>query len=868
MKNKNYIAFSCNFKDKLLYQKAAFSLVEMLMALLVASLLLTALAPVMTRRMNENVVVQGNMSAAGTKQHVLEIEYGSEDCPEIKTDADGSTYCEGEFEVPSGYNGYFNVTAIGAGGGGGAAPTAGYTEYTTAGNHSFPVPVGINQIEATIVEGGAGGAAGYIEPDIQGYAWTHSGTLNRSYVSTSIVSSNIKNVKVSGDTISAAYKHATAVLAADSIKNAAGSKLFITLAGGGGGGGRGYRGTGGGGAAARVREAVTISKGNNYDVKVGLGGQGHSCNSAGGCGGSASSFGGLIMAGGGGGGGWPINPDRCNATDGENGGSGSVATSSGTCSVLDDNGKHIVLVTCSGGRGANPGGSTALNDNQSCTGTTTINSHPGGNGANSMFGTGGIYDTNNSALRDGKGYGSGGCGGGGVPSAFGNGAPGFVAAEWLNLGNGGAGGGGGSMVPFKKVAVTPTETLSVIVGKGGNGGAAGNITNSITTYKQGLNGEHSYQSYLKRGDTTLISTSGNSSSTNICSCGGCGGLTSGILAAAGWVGGCWAPGYKVENGVMINTNYPGFSTGHGRTAGNTTSTTANTFTVNDKGGDGGTTEIFGKKTCEAGKGSTVFGTAGGNATGYGGCGGGGGYGLANGGSGAPGFARISWNKYWDTATAAYKLTQESAGGGGASGNVLKQSIQVKSNQTIKFRIGKGGSGAYVSNNTLINAAKGGDTVFGDVKAGGGGGGRSVEVNNSNQLINGQGGIVSNICHFGSSSYLNNKKCIKGTAGQNANAIIPGKGADFAGYTLTLITKNGEEKIETKKEIKGTGGSGGTVDTGDNANGKNAEGYASGGGGAALRDVGQVSSSSTGNIANNPNRGGAGSNGKIILEWYE
>ena len=455
-----------------------------------------------------------------------------------------------------------------------------------------------------------------------------------------------------------------------------------------------------------------------------------------------------------------------------------------------------------------------------------------------------------------------------MPSAFGNGAPGFVAAEWLNLGNGGAGGGGGSMVPFKKVAVTPTETLSVIVGKGGNGGAAGNITNSITTYKQGLNGEHSYQSYLKRGNTTLISTSSNSSSANICSCGGCGGLTSGILAAAGWVGGCWAPGYKVENGVMINTNYPGFSTGHGRTAGNTTSTTANTFTVNDKGGDGGTTEIFGKKTCEAGKGSTVFGTAAGNATGYGGCGGGGGYGLANGGSGAPGFARISWNKYWDTATAAYKLTQESAGGGGASGNILKQSIQVKSNQTIKFRIGKGGSGAYVSNNTLINAAKGGDTVFGDVKAGGGGGGRSVEVNNSNQLINGQGGIVSNICHFGSSSYLNNKKCIKGTAGQNANAIIPGKGADFAGYTLTLITKNGEEKIETKKEIKGTGGSGGTVDTGDNANGKNAEGYASGGGGAALRDVGQVSSSSTGNIANNPNRGGAGSNGKIILEWYE
>ena len=36
----------------------AFSLVEMLMALLVASLLLAALAPVMTKRMNENINIK------------------------------------------------------------------------------------------------------------------------------------------------------------------------------------------------------------------------------------------------------------------------------------------------------------------------------------------------------------------------------------------------------------------------------------------------------------------------------------------------------------------------------------------------------------------------------------------------------------------------------------------------------------------------------------------------------------------------------------------------------------------------------------------------------------------------------------------
>ena len=45
-------------------------------------------------------------------------------------------------------------------------------------------------------------------------------------------------------------------------------------------------------------------------------------------------------------------------------------------------------------------------------------------------------------------------------------------------------------------------------------------------------------------------------------------------------------------------------------------------------------------------------------------------------------------------------------------------------------------------------------------------------------------------------------------------------------------------------------------------------YASGGGGSSIRDLGQVSSSSQSNITNNPTKGGNGSNGKIILEWWE
>ena len=55
---KKVVQLRCNNVAKMLMP--AFSLVEMLMALLVASLLLAALAPVMTKRMgNENVNVSG-----------------------------------------------------------------------------------------------------------------------------------------------------------------------------------------------------------------------------------------------------------------------------------------------------------------------------------------------------------------------------------------------------------------------------------------------------------------------------------------------------------------------------------------------------------------------------------------------------------------------------------------------------------------------------------------------------------------------------------------------------------------------------------------------------------------------------------------
>ena len=127
----------------------------------------------------------------------------------------------------------------------------------------------------------------------------------------------------------------------------------------------------------------------------------------------------------------------CNATNGRNGGSGAVVSGAFTCQVAEG-----MTVQCTGGLGANPGGQTGVWTTYTCNGVSST-TFPGGNGGNSIFGTGGIYNTivSNYDVRTGRGYGSGGSGGGGCPECIGHGAPGFVAAEWLNLGNGGSGGG-------------------------------------------------------------------------------------------------------------------------------------------------------------------------------------------------------------------------------------------------------------------------------------------------------------------------------------------------------------------------------------------------------------------------------------------
>jgi len=94
----------------------AFSLVEMLMTLLVASLLMAALAPVITKKMNENINVSGNVNRASNFK-IFQVE----DC-EIK---DNNT-AECSFIVPEGVT-VMDIYLQG-GGGGGAGATAGVNE--------------------------------------------------------------------------------------------------------------------------------------------------------------------------------------------------------------------------------------------------------------------------------------------------------------------------------------------------------------------------------------------------------------------------------------------------------------------------------------------------------------------------------------------------------------------------------------------------------------------------------------------------------------------------------------------------------------------------------------------------------------------
>ncbi len=899
------------------FKKAAFSLVEMLMALLVASLLMAALAPVITKRMNENIGISIEGTIPGKNIKVHNITY--EDCinsggvEKEVLDSNGrvvSKYCEGEFTVPTGFNGTMTVTAVGAGGGGGAAATAGYTEYTTAGSTgTFKVPLMVNQIEATLISGGAGGGAGgqietYQEWKTGGsFWWTAPDILKNKYA------------------------------------------LITACGGGGGGGGNSAFAGGGGGSGGYIGELPNDKRpmlfpANSIEIRIGGGGGG---------GGNDNTIGTNGQLWGGGAGGSGID-DYAFSLQGSGGGTGgrAILDNGGTggyagtgcgghgMSGVREDGTQVQDIEIQGGAGcsgAGYGGNAPMRLSEVLGGQGTgggggggaFGAGGGGGGAGGGSGAGGgaaTYITGYSLLAPGGGGGGGGSGttvsmnqgggggggggngggaggnGGGVPytslngypgfgglggnpgvgtaggqisTIFGNencsggnataiGKPGAMRITYLSHGPGGSGGGGGNIVPIQHISAQQNEILNVNIGNTSIGIKGGNIDSSGTiNYPKGP-WDREFDNY---GHETNIARNINGNINVIIRTNDAGGYSAQPGCSSGAITdtvGDYLCGHFgwIHNGGFQLTDITGFSNTYGKSANNGTTIGNISYPNGSTGGDGGTatTPWF---SCTPGKGGTLSNPKGGDAVGYG-CGGGGGYGLADGGNGSGGYARISWNKYWNTekgSNGEYELNNVGAGGGGASGNIMKFNISVKSGEKLKYRIGKGGEGAYIvatADASIVDATSGGETVFAygtnrAIRAGGGYGGKSPFVSENNSaLVNGTAGNISNVCHFNGTSKLDTSDCKKGSIGGHP---VENKGGDGASLVL------GGTNI-------GTGGKAKAAGRGD-TNGEDGKGYGSGGAGASLRDIDFVTSSET--IAN-PTKGGGGRNGMIELRWEE
>ncbi len=456
-------------------KKAAFSLVEMLMALLVASLLLAALAPVMTKRMDEAKI---NISGVGAAQY--------------DKDAIVTIFNNDEvFNVPNDVNN-IKLTMIGGGGAGGNS-FYGKQEVTTS--KSWTVPEGVTKLRIFMLGGGGGGASGGLGTGTaygvipafkitnQAYSKTTEGeeelklNLPSNYKSPTLFSacadSGVTQWTVRADGTKINPNTAFTKIMTDG-NSSYGIKLtnLYACGGGGGGGGTGsgsgaYRQSGGGGSGGYIANtAFTITAiTSNLWIKVGGGGGAGSNEigtqgeyAAGGGGGGSNSNGHAGGSGGelgGSGGAGKNNSNAENGTDGvggggfTNGGYGGVATS-----YNSGNGGNGGLY---GGGG---GGGSAKN-------TTGISGGGGGGGGPTTIST--ASGTSGIILFQTACGGGGGGGSGYYSSKYGGGGGGGGGGGY---GGGGGGGGGGTTLGSGGVGSKIYSSLiGISTGKSGNDGA-------------------------------------------------------------------------------------------------------------------------------------------------------------------------------------------------------------------------------------------------------------------------------------------------------------------------------------------------------------------------------------------------------------
>lgn len=211
------------------------------------------------------------------------------------------------------------------------------------------------------------------------------------------------------------------------------------------------------------------------------------------------------------------------------------------------------------------------------------------------------------------GVGGGGGGGGGDPTP------------------GGGGGGGLSGMPFydMRLAVTPGEALTVVIGAGGLGGAAGADGGSVT------------DTYIQRADSSYLVKTPGVGSTN---------AAKGTPGAGGDAGAYFSSLTQYYPSIFGERMKTAYSAGSAGGALNTigangtafsSSSLGSLFLYRAEGGSlgGGGGGVGGCNEYGMGGNGGSNGTAGQNASGYG-AGGGGGSGNAAGGNGSPGFIRV------------------------------------------------------------------------------------------------------------------------------------------------------------------------------------------------------------------------------------
>ncbi len=579
-----------------------FSLVEIIVALIIISVITAALAPIITKRMSRNAVILGEI-----KQEMQKTE-----------STQFTTSGEHHFIVPEGVT-EVEITLV-SGGNGGSAGESVLTknEIKTIGESTFSVPPYLKNKYAKITMCGGGGGGGGMGTNIcMGGTFTHyqgaAGGGSGGAIENDIIKIDNKNeIKVYvGGGGSVVYGGTPEIVApakgdvvwdgcADDFSVAPSCEGIIFYQSAPGGsvvGGKSYfriTGTEGiirGGSGGELAGG----SGSIYIGDCGLAG-------GGGGGGNATRFGTYgeshfrIVGGGGGGGGEGIAVVRTETLrypGGAGGGGGGV--------LFKEDGTRLHY----GGVG---GDGHELD--YGCIATGGYGGSPNGNkGKDSGCNNGTNYGTRYVAT---SGYGGDSplaeypdnCAGGhghGIDNSYDSrsysneagtnseyfsdysnprnkGRNGIIVLNYISGTKGGQGGSGGKKV-VKKITVNANDDIKIIIGKGGQGGTPAELQNS-------------------------------------------GSIKSGQAPTEGEISQVY-----INNVLKFDTN-------------DASATTANAEAPSDENGSQGGKDY--EFSCSAGTSGTQTNAKGGNAAGFGGCGGGGGYVASSGGNGTMGYAKISW----------------------------------------------------------------------------------------------------------------------------------------------------------------------------------------------------------------------------------